>query len=100
MNGQSPLEEAFEQFHAGLRYLVMYNGPLEERLSQAWLCHLTRVRERDLADPALADRIAAVKKRCAEVDDLHETEQGALAAEILAIYTAISEQLTLVSSPH
>ena len=100
MSDRNALEQAFEQFHGAVRSLTMGNERLDERLSQAWLCRLMYVRECELADPRLAGRIAAIKRSLQAIGDLHETEQAALAAEILSTYTAITEQLALVSCPH
>lgn len=100
MSDRNALERAFEQFHGAVRSLAMGNEPLDERLSQAWMCRLMHVRECELADPRLAARIASIKRSLQAVGDLHETEQAALAAEILSTYAAIAERRTLISSPH
>jgi len=100
MSDRNALERAFEEFHSAVRSLTMGNEPLDERLSRAWLCRLAHVREWELNHPDLAARIAAIKTRLQAAGDLHETEQAALADEIFSTYTAITEQLTLISSPH
>ncbi|MGD0871328.1 MAG: hypothetical protein ABSB88_17385 [Bryobacteraceae bacterium] len=100
MSEQNALEQVYEQFHVAVRSLTMGNERLDERLSQAWLCRLMHVRESELADRKLAGRIADIKRSLQALSDLHEVEQAALAAEILSTYTAITEQLALVSSPH
>lgn len=91
---------AFEQFNGAVRTLALGKEPLLERLRQAWSYRIMHVREEDISDIELHERIAAIKDRLQpDGGELTDTQQSQLAEDIISAYTEITEQLALLSSP-
>jgi hypothetical protein len=99
MRTQGALGYAFEQFSGALRSLAIGREPLSERLWRAWAYRITHVREQDLGDTKLAERIAAIKQQLHSLGDLNEDQEVVLADEIVSVYSEIIEQLAMRSSP-
>jgi hypothetical protein len=95
------LNYAVEQLHGAVRDLAISHDPLAERLRTAWSHRVMHIREQDLADPELSERIATVKQQFSNLQNLGANEQTKLADEVVSIYTEVVEQHErMSSSPH
>jgi hypothetical protein len=86
------LNYAFEQLHGAVRDLAISHDTLLERLKTAWGYRVTYVRDQDLADPKLGERIATLKEKFSNLHDFNAEQQSELADEVVSIYTEVVEQ--------